>query len=163
MKNFGQQGRRFAQEHNIVDREPVLLIPGLAGSALEVKLDKDAHPPHDYCHKNNEWYQLWLALGLLLPGDEDCFWFDLAINYFESNKSFANNYGVNVRPIDFGGLKGVDYLSRDHFGNGIPQMAYYAPMIKELEGAGFIPGKSIRGAPVRPFFLKFFTIYLRNH
>lgn len=157
LESFGEVGRKFRHDNLVVDHQPVLLIPGLAGSCLEVKVDQTAQPPSSKCFKNHDWYQLWLAIGLLFPGEDvECFWYDLSINYFEENGTFGNQYGVHIRAMDFGGVKGVDYLDRDIFGNGIPQLAYFAPLIKDFEEAGFTVGKNLRAAPVRKVLSHFF-------
>jgi len=105
----------------------------------------------------------------MLPGELDCWYHDMGINYNSNNDTYSNNKGVNVRPLDWGGLSGIDYLDRI-FGVevGSPRCffslhtqrctkllfptaatAYFGPLIKNLEAVGYTPGKNLRGAPVR--------------
>jgi lysophospholipase III len=72
---------------------------------------------------------------------------DMDILYNVTSDSFYNNVGVNIRPMDFGGMKGVDYLDHDPLGNGISQTAYFAPLIADLVAAGFKVGHNLFGAP----------------
>lgn len=46
-----------------------------------------------------------------------------------------------MRPIDFGGLRGVDS------GGGDPVKGFWGPMIASLQGAGYQLGQNIYGAP----------------
>jgi len=46
-----------------------------------------------------------------------------------------------VRPVDFGGLRGVDG------GGGDPVKGFWGPMIASLQGAGYQLGQDIYGAP----------------
>lgn len=70
----------------------------------------------------------------------------MGINYDAEHDKYYNNQGVTMRPIDFGGLSGIDYL--DYLGNdGILVTSYFAPLIKELEGYGYRRGVDLRGIP----------------
>lgn len=70
----------------------------------------------------------------------------MGINYDEESDTYHNNQGVTMRPIDFGGLSGIDYL--DYLGkDGIVLTSYFAPLIKELEGYGYRRGVDLRGIP----------------
>lgn len=147
VKNLGSRGREWRKQNGAVEFEPVILIPGLAGSALEAKLHESAKPPHVYCYKNHAWYQTWLALLSMLPGEQDCWWHNMDVFYNTTSDSFYNQEGVEVRPMDFGGMKGIDYLDHDDLGNGISATAYYAPLIADLVAAGFKVGQNLFGAP----------------
>lgn len=72
---------------------------------------------------------------------------DMDVFYNVSTDAFYNNRGVDVRAMDFGGMKGLDYLDHDIFGGGISQTAYFAPLIADLVGAGFKVGQDLFGAP----------------
>jgi lysophospholipase-3 len=121
-------------------------VIGLGGSGLDVKLTKSPDEPEPYCYKSHDWYRLWLALGSMLPGEIDCWYHNLGVTYNANNDTYSNAHGASIRPIDFGGVKGIDYLDT-FLGSGIAATAYYAPLIKDLEAVGYVVGKTLRGAP----------------
>lgn len=124
----------------------LILGTGLAGSALEAKLD-NANEPFWMCSRNSDWFRLWLAVGSLTPGFSDCLFYNLGIHYDETKKIYYNNPGVSVREADFGGLGGIAYLDNGLDGKGLNITAYYAPLIHDLVAAGYRPGIDLRGAP----------------
>ena len=50
----------------------VYIVPGLLGSQLEAKLDKDSSP-NLLCRKKSDWFTLWINLDLAAPGVDECF------------------------------------------------------------------------------------------
>ena len=50
----------------------ILLVPGLLGSQLEAKLDKDSSPSL-LCSKKSDWFTLWVELDSAVPGFDECF------------------------------------------------------------------------------------------
>ena len=52
----------------------VLLVPGLAVSQIDARLDKPS-VVRPYCDKRSDWFTLWLNPVLLAPGLQDC-WLD---------------------------------------------------------------------------------------
>ena len=48
---------------------------------------------------------------------------------------------AQVRPVNFGGLRGIDSSAGD------PDKGFWAPMISALRGAGYQAGQDILGAP----------------
>ena len=122
--------------------EPVVLFPGLAGSSLEAEIDKD-YKPSWTCWKEASWWNIWISLYEALF--QTC-WFDnLKVNYDPLTNSYHNQPGVKLRPRDFGGLGGVDYL--DHTDDPLKLTAYYAPIIDALKTIGYVAGTNIFGAP----------------
>lgn len=71
----------------------------------------------------------------------------MKIGYDKQTRRFYNQTGVSVRPKDFGGVKGIDYLDDGLFGSQ-PLFGYFAPFISALKGAGYEVGKNIFGIPV---------------
>jgi pimeloyl-ACP methyl ester carboxylesterase len=123
--------------------DPIVLVPGLGGSALEAKLDKPSKPAW-YCFKKWDWFRLWLNVPELLV--QEC-WFDnLQIEYNETTNDYHNPEGVTTRAADFGGLKGVDYLDYI-FGFPVPLTGYFHSMIASLEAVGYKAGENLFGAP----------------
>jgi lysophospholipase-3 len=118
----------------------------LAGSGLEAKLD-NAKEPFWGCSTNSDWFRVWLAVGSFAPGYVDCLFHNLGIEYDEKSKTYHNMPGVSIREIDFGGLKGIDFLDYSWGGEPLSVTAYFAPLIADLKGAGYRPGIDLRGAP----------------
>lgn len=48
------------------------IVPGLLGSQLEAKLNKDSSPSL-LCKKKSDWYTLWFEAELVIPGVDECF------------------------------------------------------------------------------------------
>jgi lysophospholipase-3 len=128
-----------------VKLDPIILVPGLSGTALEAKLE-GVQGPHWICRSNCDWYRAWISFSELVPEVVDCWFHTLDVLYDEKNNTYSNNKGVSMRPIDWGGVKGVDYLDRI-FGYPVWFSAYFAPLIAALEGAGYVTGQNLRAAP----------------
>jgi lysophospholipase III len=129
-----------------VERNPIVLVPGLGGSALQLKLHHKEKLPHWYCTKKINWFLAWLHLDELLPGVSDCFANNMQMSFNPASGVFSNAEGVETRPADFGGIKGVDYLDRAA-GIPVPLTGYYATIIKALEKTGYTVGVDLYGAP----------------
>lgn len=128
----------------VSELDPVILLPGLGGSVLEAKLDKEDTPAW-YCFKKwDKFFRLWLSLPELLV--QDC-WFDnLKVEYNASSNDYYNPQGVETRAADFGGVGGIDYLDR-WFGFPVPLTGYYHSLIASLEKVGYRVGDNLFGAP----------------
>jgi len=122
---------------------PLILLPGLMGSGLDSQLT-DAPSPAT-CPRNQDWEQLWLSPDKLLRAN--CFVWTLGLNFDEVDGTFYNNEGVDIRPKDFGGLDGINYLSYTADGVPINGTEYMEGLIVYLEGIGYVPGQNLAGAP----------------
>eukprot|EP01104_Vermistella_antarctica_P005171 TRINITY_DN15601_c0_g1_i1.p1 TRINITY_DN15601_c0_g1~~TRINITY_DN15601_c0_g1_i1.p1 ORF type:complete len:526 (+),score=135.36 TRINITY_DN15601_c0_g1_i1:61-1578(+) len=123
---------------------PVVLFPGLGGSAMEAKLDKDEKPAW-YCKKKTKnWFLIWLQpLEVLV---QKCWFNNLDITYDNATNTYANTEGVELRPLDFGGVKGVAYL--DYLlGKGVALESVYGPLIDTLQAVGYKAGTNLVGVP----------------
>ena len=136
-------GRAFAAANVITARTPVVLIPGLGGSALEAKLKKHKGP-HWYCTSNADWFRLWFSSKELFV--QDCWVSNMDMRFDEGSGTFQDAQGTTVRVMDFGGVKGIDYLD---YIFGVPDTysAYFASVIKSLEQVGYKVGQDLAGAP----------------
>eukprot|EP01133_Synstelium_polycarpum_P003429 gene3429-3894_t len=138
-------GQMLKANHNLGagSLKPIILVPGIAGSALEAKLDKKTSPSW-YCTKKQDWFRLWLSIEELFV--QNC-WFDnLAVTYDPITGNYINTPGVEIRPMDFGGIKGVSYLDYK-FGYPVSITNVYGEMIEFFQDLGYVAGKNIRGAP----------------
>ena len=52
-------------------QHPVVMIPGLAGSVIKMKL-KNGPAPVITCSKNADWYTAWVDPTELIPPQENC-------------------------------------------------------------------------------------------
>jgi lysophospholipase-3 len=135
----------FLKKRVVKDIEPIILVPGIAGSALEVKVS-EAVEPHYICYSHWDWRRLWLNIAALLPFERDCWYHNIDIFYDNKTGKFYPNKGIETRVIDFGGVSGIDYLDYE-LGIGISLTSYFSFMIDELKAVGYQVGKTIRGAP----------------
>jgi hypothetical protein len=49
-----------------VKLDPIILVPGLSGTALEAKLE-GVQGPHWICLSNCDWYRAWISFSELVP------------------------------------------------------------------------------------------------
>lgn len=119
---------------------PVILLPGLAGSVLQEKLNRTDTPAW-YCDKTSDWQTIWLSLTA--ASRPKCLLDDLAIYYDTSSQRYRNQTGVEIRAYDFGGLDGIAALDPDlKSASGT-----YDKLIEELQKAGYQAGEDLYGAP----------------
>lgn len=107
------------RQHGMPDANsltPIILMPGLGGSSLQVEIDKTYKKAWE-CFQKWSWWGIWVNIYEI--AFQTC-WFDnLQLHYFPGNDTFQNNPGVLLRPNDFGGLNGVNKvkcLNRRSFG-----------------------------------------------
>lgn len=124
---------------------------GLAGSVLETK-SVNSNPP-SWCEHTYDWKHTWVDIPSFLPYNIECLFHILKIGFDKQTNQFFNQKGVLVRPKDFGGVKGIDYLDNGLLGSQ-PLFGYFAPFITALKGAGYEVGKNLFGIPVCLFYLK---------
>eukprot|EP00696_Hemimastix_kukwesjijk_P019821 gnl/Hemi2/9209_TR3204_c0_g1_i1.p1 gnl/Hemi2/9209_TR3204_c0_g1~~gnl/Hemi2/9209_TR3204_c0_g1_i1.p1 ORF type:complete len:453 (-),score=115.34 gnl/Hemi2/9209_TR3204_c0_g1_i1:774-2132(-) len=141
----GQAGLDFlaANKGANLTLQPVILMPGLGGSALENKLVND-DVPFWYCSRNSDWERVWLALENIVV--QDCWIHNLNLTYTTATNNYSSPAGVSIRVVDWGGTSGIDYLDK-LFGISVGITTYYADMIKSLVAAGYVIGENLRGAP----------------
>eukprot|EP00747_Dinoflagellata_sp_TGD_P195105 gnl/TRDRNA2_/TRDRNA2_63283_c0_seq1.p1 gnl/TRDRNA2_/TRDRNA2_63283_c0~~gnl/TRDRNA2_/TRDRNA2_63283_c0_seq1.p1 ORF type:complete len:446 (-),score=67.18 gnl/TRDRNA2_/TRDRNA2_63283_c0_seq1:35-1336(-) len=126
-------------------RKPVVLVPGLVASGLEVKAT-DSPMPHWWCKSNSkDFYRIWLEVKELLPEQKDCLEAALELKYDPATDSYSNHAGIQLRPIDWGGIDGVSYADP-----GVSYTTAYADIIAALTqktGPGYTVNTDLFGAP----------------
>mmetsp|Transcript_54691 Transcript_54691/g.97575 ORF Transcript_54691/g.97575 Transcript_54691/m.97575 type:complete len:424 (+) Transcript_54691:47-1318(+) len=123
---------------------PLVLVPGLTGSALEVR-EKEAHMPHIFCKGDTQggWMKVWVEPRQVLPKEIDCLTARLTLTYDAANDSYSNLPGVELRALGFGngtadGKSSKDILYKYEFG----------PMIDHLSAVlGYELGRDLFIAP----------------
>lgn len=141
--NPGRLARRHVGRRAVTALDPVILVPGLGASQLEAKLSKTGAPAW-YCVKEWDWFRMWLDLSQLVT--QDCMFDNLRVEYNATSNTYANPSGVETRPIDFGGMGGVDFMSYI-FDFPVPLTGYFHDMIMSLRAVGYRPRKTLYAAP----------------
>lgn len=119
---------------------PVILVPGLAGSVLEEKLNRSSVPSF-YCTKTSDWQVVWLSLTA--ASRPNCLLDELDVSYNETTNRYQNQTGVEIRAYQFGKLTGIAALDPS-----LPAVSgTYEALISGLKGAGYSEGNDIFGAP----------------
>eukprot|EP00771_Trimastix_marina_P000616 gnl/Trimastix_PCT/1634.p1 GENE.gnl/Trimastix_PCT/1634~~gnl/Trimastix_PCT/1634.p1 ORF type:complete len:430 (+),score=140.32 gnl/Trimastix_PCT/1634:62-1351(+) len=122
--------------------EPIIVIPGLSASTLMAKLHKKTGP-HWYCDRHDDWFHIWISVRELLPGVIDCWRDNMVLHFDEGNNTYTNTHGVEMKPRDFGGLRGISHLDPT-----FPVMTQYLhDMLHHFMDAGYVPGVNLFGAP----------------
>lgn len=131
---------------NLGDRfyNPVIFVPGDGGSQLEARLNK-TYKIHYICDKFSDWYDLWLNIHLLIPGQPfDCFSDNMKLHYNKTTRTTSNSDGVDIRPTKFGSLDGVDYLDIANW----YKTDYFHSIIQKLQASnGYSRDVDMVGAP----------------
>eukprot|EP00727_Mastigamoeba_balamuthi_P004343 m51a1_g13907 putative group xv phospholipase a2-like (408) ;mRNA; f:761992-763377 len=116
-------------------RAPVVIVPGLSGSAIEGKDADKAKWDRYWASIQDEGFRLsWTLKRLMLDWDP-------------TSNVYSNISGVDIRPIAFGTTDGIDYLDKTWFGTGVIGSDYMQTLIKTLEGYGYKRNYDIVGAP----------------
>lgn len=122
---------------------PAIFIPGDGGSQLWARLNRSTPPPHFFCRRHSDWFELWLDIGLLVPEVIDCFVDNMRLLYNETTKTTSNLEGVEIIVPGFGNTSTVEYFDS----SGFAFAAYFAPIIQNLVATGYKRGVNLRGAP----------------
>ena len=91
-------------------RHPLLLFPGLGASQLDARINKTSSP-HFFCHKQQDWFRLWLDPAYMLPKIIDCFFDNMRLVYNEETGRTENPSGVETRVAGYGSTRDVEYLT----------------------------------------------------
>lgn len=117
------------QNVKLVERSPLLFVPGDGGSQLEARLNKTSRV-HYLCALQSDWFDLWLNMHLLLPGYQfDCFIDNMRLEYNRTTHKSSNSPGVHIRAPKFGSLDSVAYLDILH----MPKTDYFENIIATVE------------------------------
>ncbi|UJR31414.1 hypothetical protein I4U23_018907 [Adineta vaga] len=122
---------------------PAIFIPGDGGSQIWARLNRTVPPPHFFCYRHSDWFELWLNLELITPEVIDCFVDNMRLIYNETTKKTSNLPGVETQIPGFGNTSTVEYFDSSQFSYS----AYFAQIIKNLVTLGFTRGINLRGAP----------------
>lgn len=124
-------------------RYPAIFIPGNGGSQLWARLNRTAPPPHFFCTRRSNWFELWLDIRLLIPEVIDCFVDNMRLTYNSTTKKTSNLEGVEVQVPGFGQTSTIEFFDA----SGISYSSYFAPIVRSLANMGYTRGVNLRGAP----------------
>lgn len=126
---------------------PVVLVPGIAGSRLKMKLtDADLPECSDKPYSQTE-SDLWIDPINFLPGySRNCWKNKATLNWNEEIKQFESPNGIEVYPDDFGSTHGINYMLYI-MGIGAPLSDYWATAVSHLKKKGYKERQNLFGAP----------------
>jgi len=124
-------------------RYPAIFIPGNGGSQIWARLNRTVPPPHFFCARRSNWFELWLDVRLLLPEVIDCFVDNMRLAYDPATKKTSNLEGVEIQIPGFGETSTVEFFDA----SGISYSSYFAPIVKSLVALNYTRGLDLRGAP----------------
>ncbi|KAK9850975.1 hypothetical protein WJX84_006128 [Apatococcus fuscideae] len=123
-------------------RSPVIIIPGLAGSVLEEKVNQaNPRPWYWFCQGKHDWQVLWFSLQA--ASRPPCLLDEMQIRFDGATGRYHNQTGVEIRPYDWGGLTGVAALDPD----APAYSGTYLELINGLKDEGYQERKDLFGAP----------------
>ena len=132
---------QFSDAGNV--QYPAIFIPGDGGSQIWARLNRTLPPPHFFCARHSNWFELWLDIRLLVPEVIDCFVDNMRLLYNETTKTTSNLEGVEIQAPGFGNTSTVEYFDA----SGVSYSSYFAPIVRSLVSLGFTRGVNLRGAP----------------
>lgn len=124
-------------------RYPAVFIPGNGGSQLWARLNRTSPPPHFFCARHANWFELWLDVRLLLPEVIDCFVDNMRLTYDPVTKKTSNLEGVEINVPGFGSTSSIEYFDS----SSISYASYFGPIVRNLVKLGYTRGSDLRGAP----------------
>ena len=93
-----------------MDLHPIILIPGLEGCQLQVRLNK-TQSSHFWCAKKSGWYTIWLNPALLVPRVVDCFLENMRLDFDAQTNRTKSPPGVEIKVPGFGETVSIEYLT----------------------------------------------------
>lgn len=123
---------------------PIVIVPGIGGSQIQAKLEKNA-TKYYWCYKRYEnWFTLWLNIEELIPWFSECWVDNLKLVPSPTSGKMENTPGVYTRNPGFGGTSGIEWLDPASHVAGV----YFYPLIDTLHRLlGYTRGKDLRSAP----------------
>lgn len=124
--------------------QPVILIPGLEGSQMMARLQKN-HSDHIYCwRKSGDYYNIWLNMEELVEPMVNCFVDNMRLSYNVTTRSTSNADGVSVHVPGFGLTHTVETLTPSRLQ---PNFDYFGSLVEHILPIGYSRGLNVKGAP----------------
>ena len=126
------------------DLFPVILIPGLLGSRLEVKLNRTS-TVNWLCKRHTDGFEpIWATASSILPLFVDCLVDNMKLFYDPLTGHAKPREGVIIRPEEFGSTQSVSSVMHNVPNDSINQ---FRLLISKLEQLGYQENVNIFGAP----------------
>lgn len=161
-------------------KNPLILVPGLGASILDVLYEDSYQPIHEQCAivERNQWTEgierIWPAAADSFPSEvpelselKECRLDDLAVRFDPATGRFSNAPGVRVRPRGWGCVDGISNLFEFDLGDRVlvhPTLSsVYEELIDDLVYEhDYAAGQNLFGAPY-DFRLVADEIYLQKY
>ncbi|KAJ5077898.1 group xv phospholipase a2 [Anaeramoeba ignava] len=158
-KEGSKLGKEFLKTHDSVTLNPILIMPGLAGTKLQAEL-KDFKSKYWFCKENEDWFRAWVAVDRLVPELIECWIEMLSVEFNSTTQKVHSPKGATVRPVT--GSAGISDLDPElWFITG-----YFAKMIAAFEELGYIEGKNMFPMPfdwrLAPFNLTSYLVWVKD-
>ncbi|XP_065880375.1 lecithin-cholesterol acyltransferase-like 1 [Euphorbia lathyris] len=129
---------------------PVILVPGNGGNQLEGRLTSEYKSTSLLCNRwyppvkeKEGWFRMWFDPTVLLAPFTKCFGNRMMLYYDKEIDDYSNAPGIQTRVPNFGSVTSLLYLDPN-----LQQLTeYMAPLVKSLQGIGYVADKTLFGAP----------------
>lgn len=121
---------------------PTIFIPGILGTRLEAKLDRD-WVPHYICSKQADWFTIWMNYEIIAPLGGTCWADNLKLHYNETSGRNQNTEGVELRPECYGSTDCIEWLDPHHL---IPAGRYFHDIIQSFVREGYTVDYNLKAA-----------------
>eukprot|EP00123_Amoebidium_parasiticum_P016239 comp23349_c0_seq1/m.38544 comp23349_c0_seq1/g.38544 ORF comp23349_c0_seq1/g.38544 comp23349_c0_seq1/m.38544 type:complete len:510 (-) comp23349_c0_seq1:382-1911(-) len=135
-------------------RPPILFVPGLGGTVLEVKLKPEYKGPHWMCRhlwSTDSFGRLWPSVAVADPWPPEvrkCFADIFEVRWDNTTKRPHSNPDVEIRAREWGSVSGISNLYEVHDNWGLRMSAVFQGLSRALTHTyGYVDKKSLRGAP----------------
>lgn len=120
-------------------RKPIVILPGLIGSSLEVKLTDKQYKPSPICQSNADWFKIWIDFIELGPEIYKCSVDSWSLEYDKETESVSNQQGVDLRYI--GGE-----VDEAHYGEKVDNIVGWEQLTALLQANGYVAGEDLFAA-----------------
>eukprot|EP00490_Sorites_sp_Unknown_P012511 CAMPEP_0114696282 /NCGR_PEP_ID=MMETSP0191-20121206/72374_1 /TAXON_ID=126664 /ORGANISM="Sorites sp." /LENGTH=412 /DNA_ID=CAMNT_0001993713 /DNA_START=45 /DNA_END=1283 /DNA_ORIENTATION=+ len=134
----------FLWTESVAANHPLIIVPGLTGSGLEVK-EHNAAMPHSWCRRDTKgkWMKVWVSPVQVLPEEIDCLLARLTLTFDPVSDTYSNLPNVELRQLGWANGTAEDASSMD-----ILYEYQFRAILKKLgETQGYELGKDVFIAP----------------
>jgi len=131
-----------AQDVDVNHLSPTIMIPGILGTRLEAKLDRD-WVPHYICSKKTDWFTIWMNYEIIAPLGGTCWADNLKLNYDPESGLNSNTDGVDIRTECWGETDCIEWLDPHHL---IPDGRYFHDLVQSFVRNGYTVNFNLRAA-----------------
>lgn len=105
-------GQSILQSFEPRNIRPIIIVPGLEGSQLEVKLNKPSVVQANCERRTDGFSTIWVDITRMTPAKIDCFLDDMKLVYDPTSRKTSNAPGVETRSPGWGETWNIEYMSR---------------------------------------------------